>query len=180
MKKIVSIMVAIVMFSVSISCNKDKNNSKDGGKTIMDDLIGVTKEDGTSARIKVVDSILKVMKDESPYPKDMEVLSIKETDSISSPEISKRILEWQYPLKPHIIPEVKKRALDKSIVGYVISYKLRYRISDRNVVVKDYIIVLDAKDNTVMYSYNHNLSHIVIVHELAIRLERYLLNTIKA
>ena len=172
-------MIVIIMFSISVvSCNKGKNNSKDSSGTVIDDKTEVAKEDGAIARIKALDSILKVMKDESPYPNDMKVLSIKEVDSVTNAEIANKILSSP-PVEPQIIPELKRRALDKGTIGYIMNYKLRYRVNDMSVVVNDFVIVL-SKRNENMYSTNFKMSHSSIVFWLSQNLRKGLLDTTKA
>lgn len=172
-------MIVIIMFSVSVvSCNKGKNNSKDSSGAVMDDKTEVSKEDAAMARIKALDSILKVMKDESPYPNDMKVLSIKEVDSVTNAEVATALLSNSY-LQPQIIPELKRRALDKSTVGYIMNYKLRYRVNDMSVVVTDFAIVL-SKKNQNMYSANYKMDRSSIVYHLTESLRKFLLDTTKA
>ena len=180
-------MIVIIMVSISVvSCNKGKNNSKDSSGTVMDDEAEVAKEDVKLARIKALDSLLKVMKDESPYPNDMKVLSINLVDSVTNAAVVKEIFTQSkgkgeysaYYLKPRIIPELKKRALDKSILGHVMTYKLRYRVNDMNVVVKDFTIFLNIK-NENMYFTEGKRDRSFVVRQLALSLESFLLQTIK-
>lgn len=174
------IIVAISIYSVIItSCNKDKNLSKSNNNKTE-----VMKEDRASLRLRALDSVLKVMKKESPYPDDMEVLSMKEVDSITNSEIAERSLRLSkgaikgtgYYVDPRITPELKKRALDKSIMGYVLHYKMRYRINDINVVVNDFAVVMQAEDNSIISSNDYLIDHNMLVHTLMMRLERHLLN----
>jgi hypothetical protein len=187
MKKRLSIMVTVIIFSsIIISCNKG-NHSKDSNETIVSDKNEDIKEDGASLRLKVLDSVLKIMKDESPYPNDMEVLSMKEVDSITNSEVAERSLRLSkgasvgsgYYVDPRITPELQKRALDKSILGYVLHYKIRFRVNDMRVDVKDCVIVIDAVDNSTIYSDDSLIDHELLVHQVMIKLENYLLNTIK-
>ena len=185
-KKLLIVLTIIILSSIIISCNKG-NHSKGSNETIVSDKNEDIKEDGASLRLKVLDSVLKIMKEESPYPKEMEVLSMKEVDSLTNAEVAERSLRLSkgqskgsgYYVDPRITPELKKRALDKSILGYVLHYKIRYRVNDMRVVVDDCVVVIDAVENSIIYSDNHLVDHGTLVHVVMIKLENYLLNTIK-
>mgnify|MGYP006192260263 FL=1 len=145
------------------------------------------KENRASMRLKVLDSVLKLMKTESPYPNDMEIISMKEVDSITRSEIAQRSLRQSegtykgttYYVDLRIKPELKRIALDKSIKGYVLYYKMRYRVNDVRVDVQDYVVIFDAVKNNIIYHDNYLASHDILVHQLMLGLENHLLKTIK-
>ncbi|HEY1193236.1 hypothetical protein [Flavobacterium sp.] len=186
MKKTIIISAIILISTIIISCNKDKSLSKGNHNNISSDSPD-SKEYKASLRLKVLDSVLKVMKTESPYPNDMEVISMKEVDSITYSEVAERSLRMSkgaykgtsHYVDPRITPELKRMALDKSIKGYVLHYKIRYRVNDIRVEVQDCVVIIDAIKNTIIYSNNHLASHDTLVHELMLGLENFLLRTIK-
>jgi len=45
--------------------------------------------------------------------------------------------------------------------------------------VQDYVAIIDAVQNNIIYNDNYLASHDILVHQLMLSLENYLLNTVK-
>lgn len=165
MKKALPFLAALIAINcIIVSCNKSKNNSTSSDGTTSNEKTELAKEDKSSKRIKVVDSIFNVAKNNSPYPKDFEVLSVKEMDSITPREMSNLLVKQAKKadkgtggyIEPEVLEKIKKFGEINETYAFIYFYNLRYRVSDNQILVKNFIMAVQTRSNAVLENVNVN------------------------